>query len=792
MINGTDSHSGTTTVTAGTLTVSGLSGTGAVTTASGATFGGSGGVAGNTSINGTLAPSSVGLTFSGSLGFGTTGKVRCELGGNALETAGKVAAASVSVTGGAKIDVVLNSSGSTANFLHSFWRSPRTFPVITASPMTGSFTLGTVTTDAGGRPVATYGAFSLQNSASGVNLVWTPIPGFPVIEDPTIAFTTPSGNIVSIPSNTMRLRLAATVTGGAGLAISWTQVSGPGVATFADPAAADTQFSFSADGTYVLRCTATNPVGSTSQDLTVLVAPPASLALREGVALYSHPGTFIRGDISAMNSGARDQIIVGRNGAALRGLLSFDVSQIPIGATIDSVTLDLWSVSTGSGTLLNTIGLRKLLTTFGEGIGDGSSVANGAATGADWPTRTGNPADTWSADGGVSGVDYETATLATLTGFNPSSSPAGAQYTLGSTPELVSAVSGVAGTAAPLGFMLKMANDTTSASVFARFGSDNHATINQRPLLTIGYSVNRAPAVTVGAAPVAQTGVAADLAGSATTATHTLWSLVSGPGTATFADAAQALTTVNFSLPGTYLLRLSGANSSGETSSTLAIEVQDLTTPVITVPSDITAEATKASGAVVTFATSAVDAVSGAITPTTLPASGSIFPVGTTTVTASASDAAGNTANRTFTITITDPPAADSFAAWAGTNFTSAELTDPEISGPNATPAGDGLSNLLKYALGLPPKTPSTTGILLSESGGSWSFTYRRPSSRPDLTYAVEISQDLANGPWTTSGVTHQRVATGEPETWRGSFTAPPDDGMFSRLKVSAPEGLAH
>ena len=230
------------------------------------------------------------------------------------------------------------------------------------------------------------------------------------------------------------------------------------------------------------------------------------------------------------------------------------------------MTLDLWSVSAGSGTLLNTLELHKLLTTFIEGTGDGSNAANGAGTGADWPTRTGNAADPWTTAGGASGTDYETATLATLAGFNPTTAPVGTRYTFGSTPALVSAVSGVAGTAAPLGLMLNMANDTTGGNVFVRFGSDNHPTLAQRPLLTIGYSVNQTPALATGTAPAAQTGVAAALAGSTTNATSSLWSLVSGPGTATFGNAAQAATTVTFSHPGTYLLRLSAANAFGETS----------------------------------------------------------------------------------------------------------------------------------------------------------------------------------------------------------------------------------
>ncbi len=788
LLNGTNSHSGTTTVSTGTLTVNGLVGGGIVTTASGTTFGGTGTIAGNTTVSGTLAPSPAGLTFAGILGFGSTGKVQWELIGNSLVTADKVSAAAVSVTGGAKIDVVLNSPGSTTNLLHSFWRAPRSFPVITASPMTGSFTLGSVTADAGGRPVATYGVFTLQNSATGVNLVWTPIPGFPNIDDPALTLTSPPGNTVSIPANNLSLRVSASITGGAGTTIAWSQVSGPGVATFADPAAADMRVSFSAGGTYVLRCTVTNAVGTIYQDLAVLVAPVTSLTLREGVESYSHAATFIRSDTPTMNSGARDQIIVGRNGAALRGLLAFDVSQIPAGAVIDSVTLDLWSVSAGSGTALNTLELHKLLTIFTEGTGDGITATNGAGTGADWLTRTGSVADLWNLSGGAAGSDFETATLATLAGFNPSSAPVGTRYTFSSTPALVAAVSGVAGTAAPLGLMLNMANDTTGGSVFARFGSDNHATLAQRPLLTIRYSVDQAPALATGNAPAAQTGVAAALGGSTTNAASSLWSVVSGPGGASFGNAAQATTTVTFGQPGSYLLRLSAANAFGETSSTLTVSVQDLTPPVITVPSNMIVEATNSSGAVVTFSTSATDAVSGSRTTTNTPASGSIFPLGTTTVAVTASDAAGNSASQTFTVTITALPAADSFAVWAGENFTSAELADPKISGPNAAPAGDGLSNLLKCALGLPAKTPSTTGITLSDFNGTWRITYRRPANRPDLVYDVEMSSDLESGLWTSGGVIHERGTTGETETWQGSCTPPAgDEKMFLRLHVSQP-----
>ncbi|MEE9534834.1 MAG: HYR domain-containing protein, partial [Acidimicrobiia bacterium] len=85
----------------------------------------------------------------------------------------------------------------------------------------------------------------------------------------------------------------------------------------------------------------------------------------------------------------------------------------------------------------------------------------------------------------------------------------------------------------------------------------------------------------------------------------------------------------------------------------------DTTPPVVSVPADITAEATGPSGAVVTFVSSANDAVDGSLTPTCAPASGSTFALGTTTVTCSATDTAGNMGTASFSVTVQDttPPA---------------------------------------------------------------------------------------------------------------------------------------
>ena len=92
------------------------------------------------------------------------------------------------------------------------------------------------------------------------------------------------------------------------------------------------------------------------------------------------------------------------------------------------------------------------------------------------------------------------------------------------------------------------------------------------------------------------------------------------------------------------------------TSGTFTVTVQDTTPPVITVPSNITAVATTSTGGYVTYSTSAVDLVSGTVPTTNIPASGSFFPIGATTVTTTATDAAGNLGTATFTITMLPMP----------------------------------------------------------------------------------------------------------------------------------------
>jgi uncharacterized repeat protein (TIGR01451 family) len=107
--------------------------------------------------------------------------------------------------------------------------------------------------------------------------------------------------------------------------------------------------------------------------------------------------------------------------------------------------------------------------------------------------------------------------------------------------------------------------------------------------------------------------------------------------------------------PRVILRTFTATDGSGNTASaTQTITVSDPTPPTISCPANITTYLPLNSTAVttpVTFAATASDNCEAPVI-TYSPASGSNFPVGTTTVTATATDGGGNTASCTFTVTV--------------------------------------------------------------------------------------------------------------------------------------------
>src|SRR2546426_308576 len=114
-----------------------------------------------------------------------------------------------------------------------------------------------------------------------------------------------------------------------------------------------------------------------------------------------------------------------------------------------------------------------------------------------------------------------------------------------------------------------------------------------------------------------------------------------------------------FSL-GSTAVTCTATDSAGNTgASTFEVSVVDTTPPALSLPADITREATGSFGAIVSFAASADDLVDGAIPVHCTPLPGSTFAIGTTSVSCSATDVAGNTASGSFDVIVQDttPPA---------------------------------------------------------------------------------------------------------------------------------------
>ena len=138
------------------------------------------------------------------------------------------------------------------------------------------------------------------------------------------------------------------------------------------------------------------------------------------------------------------------------------------------------------------------------------------------------------------------------------------------------------------------------------------------------------------------------------------------PGTAPV-TAAPTCTDNAISVPISGTASLYGASVGGEGSHAISCTVTDTATlsatgtdtvtidtvnPVVTVPANIVVNATNPGGATVSYVPTFSDATSGLATSGCVPASGSTFPIGTMTVTCTATDKAGNTSSHSFTITV--------------------------------------------------------------------------------------------------------------------------------------------
>jgi hypothetical protein len=194
-------------------------------------------------------------------------------------------------------------------------------------------------------------------------------------------------------------------------------------------------------------------------------------------------------------------------------------------------------------------------------------------------------------------------------------------------------------------------------------------------------------------------------------------------------------------------------------SHSLAVSVapaQDSMPPTLILPADITEEALDATGTTVDYTATATDDVDGSLPANSIncsPASGSLFPIGTTEVNCSATDAAGNTASDSFNVLVRDTTAPviaphDDVSATAtssnGANvsYTSPETTDA-VDGPGTANCTPGSGS--QFALGSTTVTCSATDAAGNQASGSFEVTVVYPLGEGTGEYVNHASPPTVN-----------------------------------------------
>jgi hypothetical protein len=229
-------------------------------------------------------------------------------------------------------------------------------------------------------------------------------------------------------------------------------------------------------------------------------------------------------------------------------------------------------------------------------------------------------------------------------------------------------------------------DDVPSAVVtFSPGGSDPHGPV------TVTCTPASGSTFPLGATTVACTGT--DGLGNASSGSFTVTvrdvtpPTVTTPGTTTVSVNGVTTATVSFTVTssagtpsctppsgssfplGTTTVSCSATDASGNTgSASFSVIVQDVTPPTLTLPATQTVNVNASTTVAVTYSATAADGATP-ITPACTPPSGSTFSLGTTSVSCTATDAAGNTASGSFNVVVQDttPPTVSISSGPSGT-----------------------------------------------------------------------------------------------------------------------------
>jgi hypothetical protein len=124
---------------------------------------------------------------------------------------------------------------------------------------------------------------------------------------------------------------------------------------------------------------------------------------------------------------------------------------------------------------------------------------------------------------------------------------------------------------------------------------------------------------------------------------------------------------------------------------------------------------------------------------------------------------------------------------WRFANFNN--YASEAFGADDADPDGDGLSNLMEYALDIDPHTSGVMPASIVLNGANLEYTYIRSTGAREngVTYQIEWSDTLAADSWSTEAVNQQITSTqGALEIVKASMPAGTGNKRFMRLRVEA------
>lgn len=400
---------------------------------------------------------------------------------------------------------------------------------------------------------------------------------------------------------------------GSSVTVAWTQVSGPGIATFANASAAITTATFSAAGVYVLRLSASDTELTGSDDVSVTVNPPAPNQAPVVDAGASQPvelntnqiqnagndEPLVNGEIRAWTEAVGTTWTRAASGAngfpeSVNGGHFFYAGETASAELRQDIDVSAFAATIAAGT--QAFALKSFVRSRAESTPDTARIIleyrNAANTAmiarldsgevsstAAWQliedTRIVPAGTGWIRirliatlrSGTTNDAYFDALSFRAVTGAGVKLNGVVTDDGLPAGAALTTTWSKVSG---PGTVVFANANAASTSATFAEAGTyvlrltANDSELSTSDDITITVeAANLAPVVNAGADQTVTLPNSASLSGSVTDdgkpvgATVTsLWTKVSGPGTVTFATATALSTTATFSVAGTYVLRL--------------------------------------------------------------------------------------------------------------------------------------------------------------------------------------------------------------------------------------------